>query len=254
MRFFEVLGHILEAGGAGEPRTCARCKMRLLIPALEREGAAYCGDECASLGSIDAVDLRRSLPVEPTVEIIRAIAVERPVDEVARFLSRVELLPLYEDKLEQVKIVAMTPDGRAARIHAQSRIGSHRFQFEITFRALRTGGFMSSWAEGPLGYFSGGFSVTAHEHGAHVTHTERYVLKIDPARLVSRAWARIVSQSMERELRRLKRLVESPGAFAEALRLPMFQRIEGDAYASVWDPRIAQRSSVPAMRVLPGGA
>ena len=230
------MGGAHEVGVSGANRPCATCGMLLTLPGYRRDGRFYCCAGCARSGA-DAG--RLFTPEHHRVHTARAIHLEAELDRVAAFLADIELLPLYEQKLDRLHVTACGTDGKTACASADGRFAFMTYHIELHFDALQEGGYKSTLcSKGPIAGLRGTFEPTASDRGGTVvTHTETYEFLAGAVGHAMGQFARpYIGWSMERELRTLKRLVEQPNALAEALRIGDPRKIPVDASAVVWDP------------------
>lgn len=226
--------HETDVSGAGQP--CAACGMLLTMPGYSRDGRFSCCAGCERSGT-HAGPLYT--PDEHRVHTARAIHLDADLDRVAAFLSDIELLPLYEQKLDRLHVTARSADGKTACASADGRFAFITYHIELHFDALRPGGYKSTLCSpGPIAGLRGTFEPSnADRGGTIVTHTETYEFlggRIGEA--MGQLAHPYIGWSMERELRTLKRLVESPNALAEALRIGDPRKIPVDPKSVVWDP------------------
>lgn len=235
MHTFEMgAAHEVGVSGAGQP--CATCGMLLTMPGYIRDGRFYCCDGCARSGTTAGP---LYTPDEHRVHTARAIHLDADVDRVAAFLADIELLPLYEQKLDRLHVTARAADGKSACASADGRFAMITYHIELHFDALRPGGYKSTLcSEGPIAGLRGTFEPAASDRGGTiVTHTETYEFLAGGLGYAMGQFTRpYIGWSMERELRTLKRLVESPNALADALRSGDPRKIPVDPKVPVWDP------------------
>lgn len=236
IRMDQVLGTPLHV----EPRTvCATCGMTLVVPGLLQAGSAYCCHGCVPAAG-KAAGATFAPPRHGALETARAIRIDAAADVVSRFLANIELLHLYEQKLERLQVTAVSEDGRRACATADGNFGLLPFHIELhfDFDAIQGGGYKSTICDaGPITALRGGFVVAPEGAGCVVTHFENYEFAHGGTfEFVGRLFKPYIGWSMDRELRALKQLVEDPAVLGRALRLRRPHRLPIDRAAAVWDP------------------
>lgn len=222
--------------GRVSQQICDRCAMKLTMPGVRNDAGVFCCHGCAS----PAIHGRLLQPnTSRSLEVRRAVRIDAPATEVAKFLSRVELLHLYEQKLTRLQVTGVSKDGSTACATADGQFGVLTYHIELHFKASGGGGYESTLcSKGPIRGLRGDFSVAAHaDGGSVVTHFERYeFFGGAAARYLFELAVPYLGWSIARELRTLKRLVEDPAALGEALREGDPRRIPVDPGVLVWDP------------------
>src|SRR5262245_26371979 len=143
-----------------------------------------------------------------TVTVVRRIFIARDAGVVGRFLADVENLPRFEPKLELVRKLK-DRRGWPRRMRARARIAMIPLTFDIDYVPHLSGGFESGDCDLLFVRFGGGFWVRDAEGGCLVSHVERYEFR---SRLVAwiagPAWRWYADRSIDREVARLKELLE----------------------------------------------
>ena len=219
---------------------CATCGMDLPLPGIPYEGRRYCCHGCVPRRERSE---RRAGALRPptwgrSVEVRRAVFIAEDPEEVGRFLADIDLLHLYEQKLARIQITGIGQHEKTACATADGHFGPVLFHIELHFDAADGGGYESTLCSGgPILGLRGSFKVHPAEGGCVVTHVERYQFASGPiAWWLGQLWKPYIGWSMARELRTLKRLVEEPGALAEAARMRDPRLIPVDSRVVIWDP------------------
>jgi hypothetical protein len=218
-------------------RRCDTCGLHLELPPIVAGEHGFCCRGCArAFDRGEGMALAR--PDARHVAVTRAVRIERPPDQVAVFLSDIELLHLYEQKLSRLQITALSEGGKRACATADGHFGLLTYHIELHFDAFEGGGYQSTLCDrGPIAALEGTFSVEPADRGCVVIHVEDYhFLGGALGHAMGRAYVPYIGWSMARELRTLKRLVEDPVALGEAVRIGDPRTIAIDPRVRVWDP------------------
>jgi hypothetical protein len=226
-------GHVAEVARA---RGCSACGMRLVVPGIPREGGVYCCHGCERTVTGPG-PLHR--PENHRVAVARAVQIDETPERVAEFLSDINLLHLYEQKLTRIQTTAVSSDGRTACATADGQFMLLTYHIELHFDALEGGGYKSTLCDnGPVAGLRGTFAARpADRGGTVVTHQESYEFLGGTAGLAFGQLARpYLGWTIARELRTLKRLIEEPVVLANALRGGDPRKTTVDPSVVVWDP------------------
>jgi len=195
----------------------------------------------------------QTAPLRPAgrhrVSVARAVFVAAEVDTAGSLLADVDLLPLFEHKLDRITTLGMGKEGNLIRVRADGHFSFLPYSVELLLRAHPGGGYDSVLLNGnALVGFSGSFGVRHVEGGCVVTHVEQYEFRGGwVGQALGRLWRPYIAGSMVQEVRRLKRLIEEPDLLAAARRTTTVE-IRTDRRTPVWDPARSWRS--PALSAL----
>jgi len=102
--------------------------MKLTMPAIRNDRGVFCCHGCAS-PAIDGALLQPN--TTRSLEVRRAVRIEAAATDVAKFLSRVELLHLYEQKLTRLQVTGVSPDGTTACATDGGSVVTHFERYEF---------------------------------------------------------------------------------------------------------------------------
>lgn len=218
---------------------CATCGMILLMPGVQRAALQYCCNGCVPRGGRPPGSLSRP-DRGISLETARAVHIAADRATIASFVSKIELLRLYEQKLERLQVTATSNDGKRSCATADGHWALLPFHIELHFDALEAGGYKSTLCSGgPIVGLRGGFVIEPDgDAGCTVTHFENYEFAGGAlGNRIARIVQPYIGWSMDRELRLLKRLIEDPALLADALRMFNPRQLAVDPDVPVWDPQ-----------------
>lgn len=130
-------------------------------------------------------------------------------EDACRFLSDVDRIVWYDERVGQVAILGQTGDGRTD-VEVHGRFAGWPYHARFAIRPIPHSGYQAELVSGPIPWAYGRFSLTPVGQGTRITRVEAYRFGDGwSARLCERTWRRYVQRSILRELRLLKTLIEA---------------------------------------------